>query len=136
VPLAFQGRYFIIEPGSPDPLVSVIFDFQGKPLFEILKNEPVKNSITTVAKSPNGFITVADNKTGRFLFKVRPGAETSIVFGLIQGRTLKARIKDRIMIIGNATFENNTFNGCSAGVVVRDDGSMEIGAPIPDFLLK
>lgn len=31
LPLAFAGRYFILEPGNPDPLISVVVEHEGKP---------------------------------------------------------------------------------------------------------
>jgi hypothetical protein len=136
IPLAFQGHYYIVEPETPNPLVSVVYDYQGKPMFEVLKNEPVNNPLTVVAKTPIGYITVADKQTNCFLYKMRPGSETTIVFGLIKGQTLEAKITDRKIIVGSIIIENCLFDGVGAGVVVNQDGSTGIGAPIPKILRK
>src|SRR5690348_9973760 len=81
VPLAFEGRYFILEPGEPDPLVTVVREVDGSPVFEVLKNEPVGEE---TSKTGAGIVTVGD-RAGGFLYKVRPGSETSVVFGTISG---------------------------------------------------
>ena len=40
VPLVYDGRYFLLEPGEP-PLLTVFVLTGGKPEFEVLKNKPV-----------------------------------------------------------------------------------------------
>jgi hypothetical protein len=53
VPLAFAGRYFVIEPGEP-PLVSVVVEVGTTVGFEVVKNEPgdAKSGVT-VTTQPN-----------------------------------------------------------------------------------
>ena len=133
-PLAFEGRYFIIEPGTPDSVVSVVLDYKGQPIFEVLKNEPVENPLSIVSKTPPGIVTVAERETGRFLYKVRPGSETSIVFGTISGEEVSASVTDRQIRVGGITIENCLFNDVGAGVVVDKNGGVGIGAPIPEVL--
>jgi hypothetical protein len=135
VPLTFTGRYFIVEPGDPEPMISVIFEHQGKPEFEIFRNEPVENPWSKVTKTPPGIVTVVD-QTDRFLYKVRPGSETSIVFGTVKGEETSAVITDRRIKIGSIVVENNVFDGVGAGVVVDENGNIGIGAPIPPKLLQ
>lgn len=36
VPLVFEGRYFIMEPGDP-PKLTVVYEKDGEPIFEVLK---------------------------------------------------------------------------------------------------
>lgn len=136
VPLAFQDHYFILEPGTPNPFISVVYDYHGKPKFEILKNESVDNPLTEVESTSIGYITVVDRQTKRFLYKIRPGSETTVVFGLIKGKTLEARITDKKIIAGNVTIENCLFDGFGAGVVISADGSAGIAGPIPETLRK
>lgn len=136
VPLAFAGRYFILELGTPDPMVSVLLEYHGQPVFEVLKNEPVENPLSTVSKTPPGIVTVVDRKTGRFLYKVRPGSETSVVFGTIRGKEISAVVTDRRIRVGGITVENCVFNGVGAGIVVDESGGVGIGAPIPASLLR
>ena len=50
VPLVFEGRYFIIEPGTPNPLVTVVVEHDREPVFEVLKNEPQQNPLTEVSR--------------------------------------------------------------------------------------
>lgn len=94
VPFAFKGRYFVLEPGDP-PSLSVVLEHNGKPVFEIRRNQPSNNPVTNVSISAAGIITVSDNAIGRFLYKFRPESETTIVFGKIDGGEISARIDDK-----------------------------------------
>ena len=134
VPLAFEGRYFILEPGDP-PRVSVVREYKGAPIFEVMRNEPENNPLSVVTRTPVGIVTVSD-KTGKFLYKVRPDSVTSVVFGRIKGPQVSVRITDRKIQVRTNCFENNLFDGAMAGVVVRANGSVGIGAPIPSDLLR
>jgi hypothetical protein len=134
VPLVFSGRYFLLEPGEK-PLLSVFVEQNGKPIFEVLKNKPARNQITDVTTNATGVVTITDKKTGKFLYKVRPGSETSIVFGKLDRGEIPARISDRLIQVGGITVENCRFLGNMAGVVVEPDGSVRIGAPIPAIVL-
>jgi hypothetical protein len=130
VPFVFEGRYFIMEPGDP-PKITVVVEVNGEPVFEVLKNEPKENPLSEVTKTAAGFVTVSDKETGKFLYKVRPRYETSVVFGRIDGDEVSARITDRSIQVGTITIQNNLFNGSMAGIVVGRDGSINIGASIP-----
>ncbi len=134
VPLAFKGRYFILESGNP-PSFSVVLEHSGKPVFEVKKNVPSENPVTEVSISMAGVVTVSDKTTGKFLYKFRPESETSIVFGKIDGGEISAKISDKRIQVGGTTLENCTFNGVGAGVVVDENGGIGIGAPIPKSLL-
>ena len=135
VPLAFRGRYFILEPSTP-PLISVVLDHNGQALFEIKQNKPYENPLTDVAISGAGIITVSEKSTGKFLYKFRPESETSIIFGKIDGGEITAQISDKKIQVGGSTIENCTFNGVDAGIVVDEKGGVSIGAPIPEALLR
>ena len=134
VPLAFKGRYFVLEPSDP-PSFSVILEHNGNPVFEIRQNQPSDNPVTDVSISAAGIVTVSDKATGRFLYKFRPESETSIVFGKIDGGEISAKISDKRIQVGGITLENCTFNGVGAGVAVYENGGVGIGAPIPASLL-
>jgi hypothetical protein len=135
VPLVFEGRYFIMEPGNP-PYITVVLEIKGKPVFEVLKNEPVSNPITEVSKTPPGIVTVSERESGKFLYKIRPGSETSVAFGKLDGGEISAEISDRKIQVGGITLENNTFVGNMAGVVVQPSGGFVVGAPIPSKVLS
>jgi hypothetical protein len=117
-------------------MVTAVRDHGGQPVFEIKRNEPVENEYSVVTKTSAGIVTVGDRATGKFLYKVRPRSETSVVFGKIDGGEMTALISDRKIVVGGITIENCVFNGVGAGVVVGYDGSVGIGAPIPSTLLK
>ena len=136
MPLAYEGRYFIVEPGTPDELVSVFLDYNGNPIFEVLKNEPVDNPLTMVSKTPPGILTVIERQSGTFLYKIRPGSETSVVFGTIKGEDIKVSVTDRQIKVGTNIIQNCVFNGVGAGVVIFKSGSMGIGASIPESLRR
>lgn len=130
VPLVFEGRYFVMEPGNP-PAISVFLEIDGAAVFEVIKNQPVSNIITDVSVTPPGIITVSEKEGGRFLYKIRPDSETSVAFGTLQGKEIDARITDRMIQVGGMRLENNQFVGTMAGVVVSADGGVGIGAQIP-----
>lgn len=134
VPLVFEGRYFVMEPGNP-PKITVFSERNGSPVFEILKNEPVVNDVTDVTKTAAGIITVSQ-KGGPFLYKVRPDSKSSIAFGTLKGEQITARITDRRIQVGGITLENNSFVGNMAGVVVQRNGGVGVGAPIPQLVLQ
>jgi len=135
VPLVFEGRYFIMEPGNP-PNITVVLEIEGNPVFEVLKNEPSSNPMTEVSKTPPGIVTVSEKESGKFLYKIRPGSETSVAFGKLDGGEISAKISDRKIQVGDITLENNRFVGNMAGVVVHPGGSVGIGAPIPSKVLS
>lgn len=134
VPLAFCGRYFILEQGKI-PLISVIQEYKGQPMFEIKQNEPIDNPLSDVTKTPIGIITVSDKASGDFLYKIRPSSETSVVFGKIDGGEISATITDKYIKIGENMIQNCAFSG-GAGIVVSPDGGMGMGCSIPPILLK
>lgn len=134
VPLAFEGRYFILEGDPPD--ISVVCEYEGEAIFEIKRNSIVENPLSEVSVTTPGIITVSDRKTGKFLYKVRPDNETSVVFGRLDGEEISVRITDRYIKIGSNTIENCEFNGVGAGVVINSDGSFSMGCSIPPILLK
>ena len=132
VPLVFEGRYFVLEPGDPTSL-SVFVERDGEPAFEVLHNEPADgNPDVEVSKTPPGIVTASDS-TG-FVYKVRPGSETSVMFGTLKGEDLNVRITDKEIRVGTNVLRNNTFSGQMAGVVIQSDGGMGIGAPLPEIV--
>jgi hypothetical protein len=135
VPLVFEGRYFIMEPSNP-PLITVVMEKDGEPVFEVLKNKPVDNDVSNTSTNPTGLVTVSDKETGKFLFKIRPGSETSVAFGKLDGGEISAKITDRNIQVGGITVENNQFHGAMAGVVVDKNGGVGIGAGIPPQVLQ
>ena len=129
VPLIFKERYFVLEPGDT-PLLSVFVVMNGKPVFEVLKNRPVENPTTNVSATPVGFVTVTNKRTGKFIYKVRPGSETSVAFGTLNGDEMDVRIDDKRILIGTNQLANSKFYEM-AGVLVEPDGTILIVAPIP-----
>ena len=132
VPFAFNGRYFILATGNP-PSFSVVLEHNGKPVFEIVNNNPCDNPLTDAVINATGIITVSDKVTGKFIYKFRPESDTSIVFGKIDDGEMIVKISDKRIQIGSNTFENNTVANCGAGIVVNGD-SISMGAPIPASL--
>jgi len=130
VPLVFGGRYFVLEPGEL-PQLTVFVERGGLAEFEVLRNEPVDSPHSAVTKSAAGVVTVTDRESGRFLYKIRPGSETSVAFGTLQGGDVQARISDKALSVGGITLTNNRFDGVMAGVVVQDDGGVGIGCALP-----
>jgi hypothetical protein len=149
IPLIFYGRAFIIEETLTGPMVSVLRPVGSDPVFEVLRNEPAANPFTKGVKNVTGIITVTDAVDGRFLYKVRPGAETSLVFGAIPAETsggeVEVTIKDRDIIVWREgqdgervrvmTATGNKFHGTEVGIIVNDRG-IAVGATLPPELQR
>jgi hypothetical protein len=135
VPLVFDGRYFVLEPGK-QPLLTVFAEHKGELVFEVLKNKPVDNPITDVSTNASGVVTVSRKGNGAFLYKVRPGSETSLAFGRLDGGEISAQITDKTIKVGGVTLGNNTFIGNMAGVVVTPTGGVSIGSPLPPLVIQ
>ena len=135
IPLVFEERYFILEPGDI-PNITVVIEKNGKPIFEIIKNEPAKNEITEVSKTSAGIITVSDMVTQKFLYKVLPASETSVTFGKLGGNEIAVKISDKNILIGSNLVRNNIFNGNKVGLAVGSDGIIRMGGPIPNNILN
>src|SRR4030095_7935406 len=134
VPVVFDGRYFIVEPGDP-PLVSVFIERDGEPVcLRGSKNRPNENPVTRVSTNATGIVTVADN-SGKFLYKIRSDSETSVAFGKVGGGELSVRISDRSIQAGGLVVDNNSFAGM-AGVVVEPTGEVGVAGPIPSLVLQ
>ena len=95
-PLVFEDRYFMIEPLANGDFWTVITLQDGKPVVEILKNKPQINNITEVSTNSTGIITVSDQKSGKFYYKLRPGSKNSSIFGTINGEETEIKITDLI----------------------------------------
>jgi hypothetical protein len=144
VPFVFEGRYFVLEPGEgEEPLVSVLREENGTPVAEVVRNEPGPATGVEVKKSPPGIVTVSD--ASGFVYKVRPGSETTVVFGRLTGEELTVRITDRnIVVMRDAgtpkeervmTVERNQFVGDMVGLAILPNG-IAVGAAMPAWLRK
>lgn len=133
IPFAFIGRYFIVE-GEDMSRISVVVEHEGKPVFEILRNEPQDNPVSEVTKTAPGIITISDRISQKFLYKIRPDSETSIIFGTLSGENISAVINDKEIRIGKGKITRNTVAGCDVGVIVEENGRVGIGASMPEFL--
>ena len=128
IPLSIEGRYFLIEEENGNDLWTVLTFFNGQPVVEILRNQPKQNALSTVTTNATGIVTVADSKTGAFLYKLRPGSKNSSIFGKIKGEETEIRVTDREIKIGTNVFQENTVIGSAIGIMVGKDGSIGIDA--------
>ena len=135
VPIEFKGRYFILEPGAM-PKFSVVLAFEGKPLFEIVQNNPQENPLSEAIKSETGDITVSEKETGKLLYKFKPESETEIVFSKNDGGEISAKFSNNQIKVGKISREILQFNGETAIIGIRDDDSIISGsARVPSSLL-
>ena len=134
VPLVFEGRYFVLEPGNPS-LLSVFLVRNGQPVVEVLKNEGKENPISKVLSNPTRVVTVTDKISGDLLYRVHPGSRANITFGTLKGDEITVKVSDRSIEAGGVTFANKRFNGTGAGVAIARDGSVNIGVEIPPEVL-
>ena len=134
VPLVFEGRYFVFEPGTPS-LLSVFLVRNGQPVVEVLKNEGKENPISEVWSNPTGVVTITDKTSGELLYRVYPGSKTNIAFGTLKGDEITVKVSDHSIEAGGVTFANKRFNGMGATVAITRDGSVNIGVGIPPEVL-
>lgn len=134
VPLVFEERYFIMEPGNP-PLMTVMLNVKGEPVFEILKNRPIENDTSNTTSNALGVLTVSDKTSGKLFYKIRPDTETSITFGKLDGGECCAVISDEEIRLGGMVVKNKLFRNSLAGVVVDPEiGMGMIDVPLPQVV--
>jgi hypothetical protein len=130
IPLVLKDRYFFVAKSNEKDLFSVFILKNGKPVFEIYKNQPIKNPDTEVTKTLKGIITVSDKKTGNFLYKIRPGYRGSSIFGHIKDNKVEIYISDRELRAGGVILLGSTVQS-EVGIIIYEDGSTAVGASIP-----
>lgn len=135
-PLAFDNRYFMLESSANADVWTVFTVQDGKPIIEILKNNPQDNYLSKAETNPTGVVTVSDPKTGTFLYKLRPGNKNSSIFGRINGEETEIKITDREIRIGTNTFQNSIVSGFAVGIIVNSKGGIGMGAGLPPELQR
>ncbi len=133
-PLAFENRYFMLEPSSDADVWTVFTVNDGKPIIEILKNQPQNNELSKAETNPTGIVTVSNPKTGAFLYKLRPGNKNSSIFGRINGEETEIKITDKEIRIGTNVFQNNIVSGFAVGIIVDGNGGIGMGSGLPPEL--
>lgn len=133
--MVFEGRHFIFEPGDL-PSITVILEQDGELIFEILRNMPMDNPISSVSINPTGTITVSNKNSGDFIYKIRPDSETSVLFGTIEGEEISVKVTDSLIKIGTSEVKNCAFNGVGAGVVINKNGGFALGAGVPRSIIS
>ena len=118
----------MIEESSDVDVWTVFTVQEGKPIIEILKNQPQANEYTTVETNPTGIVTVSDS-TG-FIYKLRPGNRNSSIFGSISGEETEIKITDKAVMVGTNKFQNNMVSGFAVGLLVNN-GGIAMGAGLP-----
>lgn len=101
-----------------------------------MKNQSQDTVFTVAEKTPPGIVTVSNRETKRFLYKIRPSSETSVVFGTIQGDEITVRLNDKSIQVNNITISKTDFNGVEAAIVVYENGSVGVGCSLPDKVRK
>ncbi len=125
VPLTFEGHYFLLESGAL-PEISVIREFEGRPVFEIRRNKPAENPLSDSSEDEHGVVSVFDKQTGRFLFTLSPGLETNVVLGITGGKAIAARIADNRIHVSGDTIYNCVFNGSATTLFVDYEGHLNV----------
>ena len=135
MPLVVNGRAFIVEPTSSGLAVSVLSERDGEPVLEVNRNRPVANPVCDVTRTAPGIVTASDHESGRFLYKIRPGMPTSLVFGPIADDSTTVTVDDRRISYKGNVIENNTFDGVSVGITI-DGENIAIGSTMPPNLAR
>ncbi len=81
-PIVFLNRYVVAEKGAAGKAaLSVVVGAPGNYQWEVRRNQPQENTFSKVTTNPTGIITVSTPGESGFLYKIRPGSSTSVVFG-------------------------------------------------------
>jgi hypothetical protein len=126
-PLVFENRYFLVDQSVEDPKWTVLSLKDGDLIIEVLNNQPQKNKITEVETNPTGIITVSDQKSDKFLYKIRPDSRSTSIFGSIRGEVTEIRITDKEIRVGTNVFRRNSVKNSPIGVLVHNDGAVSLG---------
>lgn len=150
IPITFEGRYFVLEPGN-SPLYSVVNIQNGKAVTEIRKNEPVGNSLSDITKTETGAITCSEKKKeegegeeekekevkkGKVIYKLTPGTETRIAFPKDGGGEIPIVIWDKKISVAGITLDDCALNDVACSVEVFSNGGFQINASIPRPLIR
>lgn len=131
IPIILENRYFVLEQENGQDIFSVFTLRDRTPIFEILRNEPQDNPLTTASKTAPGFITVVEKETGNLLYKLRPVYRGSSIFGRIKGKETEISITDREISVGGIMKLQGNEVRAEVGIIVRG-GSVSIGGFIPE----
>ncbi len=134
VPLIFEDRVFIRESAGSS-LITVVRDVDGEPIFEILKNEPRATEWSVAATDPAGVVTLTEKASGRFLYRLHPGTETTIFFKRPDDEEFSVVITNEEIQVGGMIFNNHPFRAAMAGVLI--DPEIEVGMmdpPVPALI--
>ncbi len=136
IPLVVDNRHFILEPGDP-PLISVAVLEGDDLLFEVFRNVPRSdNPDIDASATPVGITAVSDKETERFLYKIRPESETSIIFGRADKESTVV-IKDRRIYVDGLEFRSNIIAGMVIGIKYDSStNSIGICGKIPKELIE
>lgn len=88
----------------------------------------------TAVMTALGVVTVTDKASGKLLYQIRPGAETSVTLATLHGRDILAKLSARSIQVVGLTLASGPYAGQTAGVVVHANGTVKIGAPLPDLV--
>jgi hypothetical protein len=130
IPLVFEDRYFFVAAGSGEDLFTVFLLEDDNVIFEVCENRRCENPVSIVTRTAAGLVTVADRKTGDFVYKIRPGYRGSAVFGRIKGKETEMSISDRLIRAGGVMLDRSSIQA-DVGITVRKDGSVGIAGPLP-----
>lgn len=131
--LVVGDRYFHVYSEGGGTLLDVFRwdDATRSASYEVKASVSLTSNIET---NKSGIVTFGDDH-GKFLFKFRPHANQSQIFGSVPGAgemdvhitdtTLDVRLNGRDILV-NA--QRNQISGCMIGVLVKDDGSVAIGS--------
>jgi len=130
-PIVLADRFFHIHSTAQGFGLDVFrWDEQTRqPIYEVKASSPQADNIST---NPTGIITFSEPVSGTFLYKYRPKAGVSQIFGKVPvNKEFGVRITDCNITImaGNAnicTLVRNEFKGL-IGIQVGADGSVGIG---------
>ena len=136
IPIAVEDRYFLLEEENSNDIWTVLTFVDGKPIIEILRNAPKENPVSSVTTNPTGVVTVSDPTTGNFLYKLRPGAKNSSIFGSLQGVETEIKITDREIRVETNVFQNNMIVGSQVGIKIDKNGGIAMGTGLPPEFQK
>jgi hypothetical protein len=131
-PLVLADRFFHLYSTASDFRLDIFrWDEQAeKPIYEVKESEPLIDNINT---NPTGIVTFTEPVSGSFLYKFRPKAGISQIFGKVPvNKEFEVRINDHEIVVMSddrevCTLRKNMFVGVPIGIQVGADRSIAIG---------
>lgn len=137
--LAFQDRYFLVEPGTPIPVLTVTRVNGGTLAFDLMRNEPVEGPDVRIEQLGSG-VRVSGSGSDP-VYSVRFGVPLELRLTLEHGKEQCVQINDSgVVAIDAATGRDiaraEAWSQKEVGMTLMPDGSLRNGGTVPPIVAR